>query len=82
MHWNEIAGARFYEIYRILPDKSEELVWASTNNYTYIYNMKRTGKEDETILKVVAVLEDMKKSKPGTFRSSGHSIRNQKRISP
>ncbi|HOA17695.1 MAG TPA: discoidin domain-containing protein [Fervidobacterium sp.] len=65
LHWNEIAGARFYEIYRILPDKSEELVWASTNNYTYIYNMKRTGKEDETILKVVAVLEDMKKSKPG-----------------
>ncbi|HPZ18060.1 MAG TPA: discoidin domain-containing protein [Fervidobacterium sp.] len=64
LHWNPVKNAKHYEVYRILPNKSEELVWVSTNNYTYIYNMKRAGKEDETMLKIVAVSEDMKKSRP------------------
>lgn len=68
LHWDGVKDARHYEIYRIFPDKSEELIWVSSNNYTYIYKIKRAGKEKNTTLKIVAVSEDMRKSKPTVLK--------------
>lgn len=68
LHWEKVSNAKHYEIYRVLPDKSEELVWVCTNNYTYIYNLKRAGKEQQTTLKIVAVSENMQKSAPAVVK--------------
>ncbi|MCX7653055.1 MAG: discoidin domain-containing protein [Fervidobacterium sp.] len=64
IHWNRVEGAKHYEVYRILPNNLEEFVWASTNNYTYICKLKRIGKEKDTKLKIVAIFQDMSRSKP------------------
>lgn len=58
------AKAKFYEIYRILEDGKRELVWVTYNNYTYITEIKRTGKEKSTTLEVVGISEDFTRSDP------------------
>jgi endo-beta-N-acetylglucosaminidase D/PKD repeat protein len=44
-----------YEIYRVLPDGSENLAGATANHVFYVPEMKRINKEQKTVLKVVAV---------------------------
>ena len=62
LHWQESKDAEFYEIYRVLPDQTREFVWASYNNYTYISDIKRFGKEDSCALEVIAVDKNMNRS--------------------
>jgi endo-beta-N-acetylglucosaminidase D/PKD repeat protein len=65
LHWDKSKDAEYYEIYRITPEGKKEIVWCSYNNYTYIVDIKRVGKEDETVLQVVPVSKDGQRGSPG-----------------
>ncbi|ABR30877.1 glycoside hydrolase [Thermosipho melanesiensis] len=62
LHWNK-SNAEYYEIYRIKNGK-REFVWATYNNYTYISEITRYGKETSTTLEIVGVSKDMQRSIP------------------
>ncbi|MFB7813185.1 discoidin domain-containing protein [Paenibacillus chitinolyticus] len=56
LEWTALdQDVKQYEIYRVLPDGKEEFLGATPNNVYYVPEMKRSNKEDTTVLKVVAV---------------------------
>lgn len=62
LSWEEIEGARHYEIYRVLSDESREFIGATPNHVYAINDMRRDGKEDESTLEVVAVSPELVRS--------------------
>ncbi|WP_448374805.1 endo-beta-N-acetylglucosaminidase [Fervidobacterium sp.] len=57
LHWEASKDAEYYEIYKN-SNGLKELIWVSYNNFTYINNVKRTGKEPDLIIEVVPVSSD------------------------
>ncbi|QTA37692.1 discoidin domain-containing protein [Thermosipho ferrireducens] len=63
LHWDK-SNAKYYEIYRMLNNGEKELIWVTYNNYTYITEIKRDGKEKETTLEIIGVSEGYTRSEP------------------
>jgi endo-beta-N-acetylglucosaminidase D/PKD repeat protein len=63
----ETENLRHYEIYRVMPDGSKQLVGATPNTAFYLSDLKRSGKETTTTLELVAVNEHNQRSKSETY---------------
>ncbi|NEW09113.1 PKD domain-containing protein [Paenibacillus sp. SYP-B3998] len=56
LQWNPLGkNETSYDVYRVYPDGKEEWLGATPNHVYYVPEMKRAGRENQTILKVVAV---------------------------
>lgn len=53
--WTPSAGTQVYEVYRVNPDNSRELLGATPNNAYYVQPIDRIGSETQTTLEVVAL---------------------------
>jgi endo-beta-N-acetylglucosaminidase D/PKD repeat protein len=69
LEWNPVESEiSHYEIYRTLPNGEKEWVGATPNHVYFLSEMKRKEKENNTILEVVAVTKDFKRSKPAAIQ--------------
>ncbi|WP_375142512.1 endo-beta-N-acetylglucosaminidase [Metabacillus idriensis] len=57
-----------YEIYRTLPNGEKEWVGATPNHVYFLSELKRHSKEKHTILEIVAVNNEFKRSKPASIQ--------------
>lgn len=57
-----------YEIYRTLPNGEKEWVGATPNHVYYLSELKRKEKEEHTVLEIVAVNKEFKRSKSASIQ--------------
>ncbi|MBN3546561.1 discoidin domain-containing protein [Fictibacillus barbaricus] len=69
LEWSPVeSNISHYEIYRTLPNGEKEWVGATPNHVYFLSEMKRKEKENHTLLEVVAVRKDFKRSKPAAIQ--------------
>lgn len=61
--WERNKQADYYEIYRVLPNGDKEWLGGTPNNYFYLSDLKREGKETKTELEVKSVYKGNQRSK-------------------
>ncbi len=68
IYWEDVAGADYYEVYRVKPDGSREFIGATYNDSYYISPFKRYGNESSFNFEVVAVDKNFNRGEAQTLK--------------
>ena len=68
IYWEDVAGAEFYEVYRVKPDGSKEFVGATYNDSYYISPFNRYENEAFFNFEVVAVDKNFNRGEAQTLK--------------